>query len=215
MQTLLASRPHTRHLRCPDGRSRRGCPRRCHVRRKSDCAVQMQHDVRHSKGGMESIMTDHIASCHPAAVLVKLIQVDVTGASLTFNFPHSARAPRDRQTGRIVSETCPQAWIPADEACLTFMRSSPAPKVPARITVRWVPDRGQQAVVSSPEAPQQAPCPNSSSGPSIHLTRDVVDGPWGCGPPLQARALTRHCACLGNTGRCNSREPTAITFPDW
>lgn len=32
---------------------------------------------------------------------------------------------------------------------------------------------------------------------------------------LQARALTRHCANLGNTGRCNSREPTAITFPDW
>lgn len=83
------------------------------MRRKSDCAVQMQHDVQHLKGGMESIMTHHIASYHPAAVLVKLIQVDVTGASLTFNSAHSARAPRDRQTGRLVSETCPPSLDPS------------------------------------------------------------------------------------------------------
>lgn len=52
-------------------------------------------------------------------------------------------------------------------------------------------------------------------GPFISSEHGYLDGGMGLWAGLQARALTRHCACLGNTGRCNSREPTAITFPDW
>lgn len=51
------------------------------------------------------ILTDHIAFCHPAAVLVKLTQIRVTGASLTFNFAHGARAPK---TGCFLSEISPK-----------------------------------------------------------------------------------------------------------
>lgn len=59
------------------------------------------------------ILTDHIAFCQSICRAYQVDTIDVTGASLTFNFAHGARAP---ETGCFPSEISPklgsQQWRP-------------------------------------------------------------------------------------------------------
>lgn len=173
------------------------------------------------------ILTDHIAFCHPAAVLVKLTQIRVTGASLTFNFAHGARAPK---TGCFLSEIFP-SLDPSKRAlnwalnlfsgnlaegvfhafCLGTKGSS---QVPARITFRRIPNRGP-AVCGLKSRSSTASFLSQLFGPFISSEHGYHGIVGRSASRSTYKALTRHCAFLGNTGRCNSREPTAITFPDW
>lgn len=155
--------------------------------------------------------------------------VDVTGASLTFNFAH--RRHSSKRPAAFLAKYAPSLdpskgglnWaLNLFSGNLTvgvfYAFTYCSSQVPARITSRRVPNRGQLIVVSSAQAPQQASCPNSSANSSHqgrHGYLDGQDGAMGLWAGLHARALTRRCACLGNTGRCNSRDPTAFTFPDW
>lgn len=149
---------------------------------------------------------DHIASCHAAAVPAstgadQVDTVDVTGASLLFNLPCSARATEHR------------AWIPAGELYLMRPReestSSGSDHVPTDSESGSA--SANYGLEFTSQAPRQASCPNSSAHfiSSEHGASRRARGE--CGPACKACKLeaqstycTRHCACLGNTGRCNS-----------
>ena len=171
------------------------------------------------------ILTDHIAFCHPAAVLIKLTHFDVTGASLTFNFAH--RCHSSKRPAAFLARFYPPSLDPgkgalswalnlfsgnlAVEAFHAFYCSSQAP---ARMSFRRIPDSGPAGFgLKYPSS--TASFLSQLVGQFISSEHGYLEGDMGLLTGRHARTLTRHCACLGNTGRCNSREPTAITFPDW